>query len=119
MRRGTLLLLTLIATGSGAPLWAQDPVAPITSIENSLVALRAQTDQLGELLVGARLHSPTDLHDLAGILGSLAVTLDRMATHAEHGQITAAQREALEAEIETSRLMLEQLSERIRALALP
>jgi len=115
MRRLALLPL-IFAVGTA---WAQPAVAPITSLETSIDALRAQTTALAQLLVGARLRAPNDLHDLAGLLGDLSVSLHRLATHAEHGQVTAAQRTALEAEVTRSRLMLEQMSERIRALQTP
>jgi hypothetical protein len=122
MRRGVLLLLLAASVTAGpasAQAGGQAAVAPVTSLEGSLDSLRVQTAALAQLLVGARLRTPSDLHDLAGILDDLSVSLHRLATHAEHGQVTAAQRAALEAEITRSRLMLDQLGERIRALQSP
>lgn len=110
MRRIALLLCLWV----GAPGLVQaQSVAPIISLDGTMTDLRAQTTELARLMVGQRLTEPTHLHDLANILTNLATIMNTVATHAEHAQITATQRQALQAEIDRTRLMLQQLNMQI------
>jgi hypothetical protein len=117
MRRRALPLLFLLSFSWAGLTQAQ--VVPMTSLEESIDEMRAQAGAISQMLVGARLNEPENLHALAGIVSDLARALDRVATHAEHGQLTGEQREAIRTEVARTGLMLEQLSEQIRTSSPP
>ncbi len=116
MRRIALLLCLWAGLTGAAHAQA---VGPITTLDGDMAELRNQTTALARLMVGKRLTEPTHLHDLANILTNLAVIMNTVATHAEHDQITLAQRQALQASIDRTRLMLEQLNAQIGVVAPP
>jgi hypothetical protein len=113
MRYGPILAGMLTVCGM-AHAQAPAPVVPISQLETTLAEVRTQASAIAELLTADRLEDPILLHDIAALLDATALTVHTMATHAEHGQITATQRALLQAQVEKLRLQLESMNELLR-----